>query len=98
MKLAEAEIGSEWKVIRIASDSAGSELQNRLYALGIYPGVTLRLLRMAPMGDPLQVRVGGTLLSIRRQEAEAIEIDTSAAADRISDPSDLSENGAVCPS
>lgn len=73
MKLADSTKGTEWKVTRVGCKD--SELQNRLYALGIYPGVEVRLLRVAPMGDPMQVRVGGTLLSIRRQEAQAIDVE-----------------------
>ena len=44
---------------RIASaESVSIELQSKLYALGIFPGVEIKVLRQAPLGDPLQVRVG----------------------------------------
>ena len=52
-----------------------SELQSRLYALGLYPGVRVDVLRYAPAGDPMQVRVGGTLLSIRKAEANLISVE-----------------------
>ena len=51
------------------------ELQSRLYALGLYPGVEVNVLRFAPAGDPIQIRVGSTLLSIRRHEARSITVE-----------------------
>ena len=46
----------------------------RLLSLGIYPGVQIEILRTAPMGDPLQVRSGSTLISIRKREARQIMV------------------------
>jgi len=46
-----------------------------LYALGIFPGVEIKVLRQAPLGDPLQVRVGPSLLSIRKRDAAFIDVD-----------------------
>lgn len=50
------------------------EFQSRLYALGLYPGVWVDVLHVAPFGDPMQVRVGQTLISIRRREATLVEV------------------------
>jgi len=50
------------------------EARCRLLSLGIYPGVAIEVLRTAPMGDPLQVRSGSTLISIRKREADLIEV------------------------
>lgn len=55
--------------------SNNSEVQCRLLTLGIYPGVQIEVLRQAPLGDPLQVRSGTTLLSIRKDEASGIEVE-----------------------
>ena len=55
--------------------SKSSEVQCRLLTLGLYPGVDIEVLRRAPMGDPLQVRAGTTLLSIRQHEADGIEVE-----------------------
>lgn len=46
--------------------------------MGILPGTRVRLDRVAPMGDPLQVRVRGYALSIRRTEARGIELARSS--------------------
>jgi ferrous iron transport protein A len=51
---------------------ANPELRRRLYALGLVPGAQITRLRTAPLGDPLQVRVGGSSLSIRASDATAV--------------------------
>jgi len=73
MTLAEMKQASQCRVLEAAVDVA--EIQSRLYALGLYPGVTVEVLRFAPAGDPIQVRIGSTLLSIRKQEAILIEVE-----------------------
>ena len=59
-------------------NSKNSEVQGRLLTLGLYPGVQIEVLRRAPLGDPLQVRAGSTLLSIRLHEAEGIDVEVIA--------------------
>lgn len=54
---------------------ANHERMQRLIAIGIYPGVSLTLLRRAPLGDPLQVKVGQSLVSLRKADAGFIEIN-----------------------
>ncbi len=61
------------RVIKVSSKNP--EVQGRLLTLGLYPGVQVEVLRRAPLGDPLQVRSGATLLSIRLYEAEGIEVE-----------------------
>lgn len=60
-------------VLDIQSEPA--ELKSRLYALGVLPGSQLKVLRLAPLGDPIQVRVGGSYLSIRKAEASTIAVE-----------------------
>ncbi len=45
---------------------------SRLYAMGLIPGACLQVIRRAPLGDPIQVKVGGSLLSIRKCDAQGI--------------------------
>lgn len=59
-------------------NSKNLEVQGRLLTLGLYPGVQIEVLRRAPLGDPLQVRAGSTLLSIRLHEAEGINVEVIA--------------------
>ena len=44
----------------------------RLMELGLLPGTPVELLRFAPMGDPVEIKVRGYNLTIRRNEAEQI--------------------------
>lgn len=73
LNLSQARPGDRCLVLGVADESA--ELRSRLYALGVIPGALVQILRTAPLGDPLQIRVGTTLLSIRRTEAAAIAVD-----------------------
>lgn len=71
--LSSAKRGDRCLVLEIASEPA--ELKSRLYSLGIIPGSLLELLRFAPLGDPMQVKVGGSFISIRKSEAAIITVD-----------------------
>lgn len=71
--LSTAKSGDQCVVLEIASEPA--ELKSRLYSLGIIPGSILKLLRFAPLGDPIQVKVGGSFISIRKSEAAIITVD-----------------------
>ncbi len=46
--------------------------KRRLIDMGITPGVNVMLYRIAPMGDPLELKLRGYVLSIRRSEAKNI--------------------------
>jgi Fe2+ transport system protein FeoA len=73
MKLSEVEPQGHCRIVDAAAGHA--EIQSRLYTLGLYPGVQVRVLRLAPLGDPMQIKVGNALLSIRLQEASLIQVD-----------------------
>jgi len=45
--------------------------------MGIVPGASVRVIKSAPFGDPLEIRVRGYHLAIRRSEAEQIEVQSS---------------------
>lgn len=47
----------------------------RILEMGLLPGTTVTVVRLAPMGDPIDLKVRGYHLSIRRQEARQIEVD-----------------------
>tara|TARA_B100001094_G_scaffold261687_1_gene262561 strand:+ start:314 stop:550 length:237 start_codon:yes stop_codon:yes gene_type:complete len=70
--LSQANSGDRCIVLEIAPEPA--ELRSRLYALGVIPGSVLEILRFAPLGDPMQVKVGGSFISIRKAEAKIIQV------------------------
>ena len=71
--LADMAIASQCRIHSAAEDNR--EVQSRLYALGMYPGMVVQILRYAPSGNPIQIRLGGTLLSIRKKEAATIFVE-----------------------
>ncbi len=53
-------------------------LRRRLMDMGLVRGVSIELVKAAPMGDPLEYLVRGYHLSLRRAEAQLVEIESSA--------------------
>jgi len=52
--------------------------RRRLLELGLLPGATVRKTKVAPMGDPVELEVRGRRLSVRRSEAQVIEVTPAA--------------------
>jgi len=54
-------------------------LCRRLMDLGFYPGVHIKVLRNAPLRDPVELEIDGYFLSIRRSEAHEVEVESHEA-------------------
>jgi len=67
--LAQLAVGGRARVVRV---EGLDEIGVRLLEMGLTPGVEVRLLGKAPLGDPLEFEVRGYRLSIRRSEAERV--------------------------
>lgn len=50
-------------------------LRRRLLEMGVLPGTELRVERIAPLGDPIEIRLRGYALSLRRAEASHILVE-----------------------
>ena len=50
-------------------------MKRRLMDMGVTPGVTVRVVKTAPLGDPVEVTVRGYELSLRKDEAGQVEIN-----------------------
>ena len=59
---------------RIAAVDGGSKLGRRLLDLGFVPGTEVRVVRRAPLGDPVEYELRGYRLCLRRSEALRIHI------------------------
>ena len=51
----------------------------RLREMGLLPGTRVTLVRVAPLGDPLEIQVRGYRLSLRKSEAALVEVDAEAS-------------------
>jgi ferrous iron transport protein A len=71
--LTELSPGHKAKVseIRVPSDA-----QSRLMEMGLLTGTEVELIRFAPLGDPVEIKVRGYNLSLRRHEADQILVHT----------------------
>lgn len=69
--LAQLPIGREAKVLSIQENGAVSR---RLMEMGVVPGVSVRVIKTAPFGDPLEIRVRNYNLALRRSEAQSIRV------------------------
>ncbi|MBL8660673.1 MAG: ferrous iron transport protein A [Rhodospirillales bacterium] len=72
MKLSDLRVGDAATVTGFAAGSHG--YRARLMAMGLTPGTRFRLKRLAPLGDPVEIEVRGFSLSLRRAEADVIEV------------------------
>ena len=62
----------------IVSEVSGQDaISMRLMEMGIVPGTKLRLITVAPLGDPLEFELRGFRLSLRKAEAARVSITTS---------------------
>jgi ferrous iron transport protein A len=68
---ADLDVGQSASVVRVAGSD---DVSRRLLEMGVTPGVEIRRLGTAPLGDPLEFELRGYRLSLRRKEAEHVEI------------------------
>lgn len=60
-------------VVRVVGGQG--DVRRRLLEMGFVPGTTLRVVRLAPFGDPMQIELHGYHISLRRSEARAILVE-----------------------
>lgn len=71
MKLADLKMGERCRVVRIDGDGP---VACRLMEMGLIPGVSVRMVKYAPLGDPIEIEIRGYHLAIRKSEARSIEV------------------------
>ena len=69
--LRDAKIGDTVKVVKLTGEGA---VKRRIMDMGITKGVEIYVRKVAPLGDPVEVTVRGYELSLRKNDAEIIEI------------------------
>jgi Fe2+ transport system protein FeoA len=70
--LAQLDIGGRARVVGV---QGGDDISQRLLEMGLTPGVEISLLGRALLGDPIEIEVRGYRLSVRRSEAERVEVE-----------------------
>lgn len=74
MTLKDAKTGMTVKIISVGE----SELKNRMMTMGLIPGTKIRILRSAPLGDPIAIGVRSYNLSLRKEDAKKITVEQVA--------------------
>ena len=69
--LRQAKVGQTVKVVKLHGEGA---IKRRIMDMGITKGVEVYIRKVAPLGDPVEVTVRGYELSLRKADAEMIEI------------------------
>lgn len=70
--LRQAKIGDTVNVVRLHGEGV---VKRRMMDMGITKGAEVRIIKTAPLGDPVEVTVRGYELSLRKADAEMIEIE-----------------------
>lgn len=73
LTVGQLQVGDRAKVTGFAE--AGGAYRRKLLSMGLTPGVEIAITRVAPMGDPVEMRVRGFSLSLRRAEAVALNVE-----------------------
>ncbi len=63
---------NDGQIAKIGSYKLAQGVSRRLMELGLMPGVTVRFIKSAPLGDPIVLDVDGRQLSLRREDAAQI--------------------------
>jgi Fe2+ transport system protein FeoA len=74
LSLTRLPIGAQARVIAINGSGA---IARRLMEMGVVPGAPVRVIKAAPLGDPIEIRVRGYHLALRRTEAQTILVTPS---------------------
>ena len=70
--LKELKPGEKGKITRV---SGGGLIRRRILDMGVIPGSVIEVQRVAPLGDPIEVKIKGYLLSLRKSEAADIYVE-----------------------
>lgn len=72
MTLDQIAVGTEVKIIAVGGEG---QLRVRLLDMGLIPQTKVRVQKVAPMGDPIEIHLRGYELTIRKEDAARIEVE-----------------------
>ncbi len=70
--LREAKVGDSVRVVKLHGEGA---VKRRIMDMGLTKGVEVHVRKVAPLGDPVEVTVRGYELSLRKADAEMVEVE-----------------------
>ncbi len=73
MNLAMLKPGQQGRIIKL--DAGLGAIRRRMMDMGVLPGELIKVEKVAPLGNPIEVTVRGYNLSLRKEEARGIEIE-----------------------
>lgn len=65
----------------VSGVSGSGAIYRRIVDMGVVPGTMIKVLKFAPLGDPMEIKVKGFNLSLRKKEAKMIELQPSIRKD-----------------
>lgn len=71
-KLSEFSVGENGKITAVNGEG---RIRRRLFDMGVTPGAELIMRKKAPLGDPIEITVRGYELTLRKSEADFVEVD-----------------------
>ena len=89
MNLAELKPGQHASILKVGGEGA---LRQHFLDMGVIPGATLKVEKLAPMGDPMELRIHGYELTLRLDDARLIEIEKIEKAESQESSSDTPED------
>jgi ferrous iron transport protein A len=72
MTLDQLRPGSEGRIKKLSSRD---KLGQRLMDMGVYTGLRIKVIRNAPLEDPMEIELGGYCVSLRHEEARFVEVE-----------------------
>jgi ferrous iron transport protein A len=73
MQLKDMKMGSKGRIVRLLAGERS--YRNRLISMGLLPGTEFVVSRIAPLGDPIEIKVRGFALSLRKGEAGILQVE-----------------------
>ena len=70
--LKDVKIGETVRVIKVGGEGA---LKRRIMDMGITKGVSIKVMKVAPLGDPVEITVRGYELTLRKADCQNIEVE-----------------------
>ena len=71
-RLSEFSVGEKGTIYKVGGEG---KIKRRLFDMGVTPGAKVLLRKKAPLGDPLEITIRGYELTLRKSEAEFVEME-----------------------